>query len=274
MKHSIYSTSKITLLLTVSLASSAFMLQPASAAMLDTHIFNHKVEISDEVLAGMRGRFVSAGAILYFGVEMVTQWLTADGSMQSSGINLSVDAQYRPTITFVTQTTAASSEAAPQAASNSGNVVISGGLGNVSGIAQSIQIGGDSNTIRNGLTMNITLNASGASAKPPASLGTALNSAGSTMIPGDGSTTTFTLSGNSLTMMVDVEGQGQVLQQLQGSGNAGFLQSAQIGGDLNMIHNAITIDAGLQGGGGGASAPGFQGGSLGSLRGISPVGMF
>lgn len=270
MKHSIYPNSKITLFLSVSLASSAFMLQPAMAAMPDTHIFNHKVEISDEVLAGMRGRFVSPGAILYFGVEMVTQWQTADGSLQTAGITLSVDAQYRPTITFVTQKTAPSSGAVLQASSSNGNVTISGGLGTVSGIAQSIQIGGDSNTIRNDLNMDITLNASASSAS--VSQDTALFSAGTTVIPGDGSTTTFTLSGNSMTMMVDVEGQGQVLQQLQGSGNAGFLQSAQIGGDMNLIHNTITINAGLSGAGG-ISAPGIQG-SLGSLRGISAANMF
>lgn len=274
MKNSMNSKSKIALFLSASLASSALMLQPAMAAMPNTHIFNNAVELSDEVLAGMRGRFVSSGTILYFGVDMVTQWLTADGSLQSSAINLSVDKEYRPTITFVTQTTPSSSGATAATATGAGNVTISGGLDNVSGIAQSIQIGGDSNTIRNGITMDITLNASESNSKAGVPAGTPLTSAGTTVIPGEGSSTTFTLSDNNLAVMVDVEGQGQVLQQLKGSGSAGFLQSAQIGGDMNMILNTIAINAGLTGGsGGGGSTPGIQG-SLRSLQGISTAGIF
>lgn len=271
MNHATIST--IAKLLSVSLTGSALMLQPAMATMPDTHIFSHAVEIPDEDLAGMRGRYAGPGEILYFGVDIVTQWQTPDGRMFNSSVNLSVDKQYRPTITIVTQN-APGNGAASQASAGHGNVTISGGLGNVSGVAQSIQIGGDGNAVRNDLNMNIKLNASDVSANTDASKGIVLNGAGTTAIDANGGKTTVTLSGNNLSMTVDVAGQGQVLQQLRGgaNGNSGFLQSARVGGDMNQIHNVININAGLSGASG-MSAPGLQS-ALETLRGIRAGGAF
>ena len=259
-------------LLTISLVGSTLLAQPAMAIMPDTSVFRDSADIPDATLAVMRGRYAGPSGILYFGVEMVTQWQTADGRILNSGISLSVDKQYRPTITIVTQNTAPTSGAASQTSTGHGNVVISGGLGNVSGVAQSIQIGGDGNAIHNDLNMNIQLNATDKNANPPPENGIALNGPGTTAINDNGSTTTVTLSGNTLSMAVGVAGQGQVLQQLRGS--AGFLQSAQIGGDLNQIHNVININAGLSGGGAGAlSGNNFQS-AMDSLRGIRTMGAF
>lgn len=117
--------------------------------------------------------------------------------------------------------------------------------------------------------MNITLNASEASAGAYASgaNGTALNSAGTTTISDHGATTTYTLSGNSLSMSVE-SGQDQVLQQFRG--DTGFLQSTRIGSDMNQIHNVITINAGLSGESG-ISGSGIKS-SLDSLRGLRAAG--
>lgn len=266
--------SSIAKLLTVSLAGSAFMLQPAMATMPDTHIFNHATEIPDEALAGMRGRYAGPGGMVYFGIDMNTQWQTADGRLFNANVTLSVDKHFLPTITVVTHSATSSSGAVAAASPGHGNVTISGGLGNVSGVAQSIQIGGDGNAISNDLNMNIKLNASDAGANSGASNGIALNTPGTTAISDNGATTTVTLSGNSLSMAVDVAGQGQVLQQLRGSanGNAGFLQSTRVGGDMNQIHNVININAGLSGASG-MSASGLQS-SLDTLRGIRAAGAF
>ena len=269
--------SNIAKLLSISLSGSALMLQPAMANIPDTHIFNQAPEIPDEMLADMRGRYAGPGEFLYFGVDMVTQWQTADGRLLNSGVSLSVDRQFVPTITIVTESTASGSGGASQATAGNGNVTISGGLGNVSGVAQSIQIGGDGNAIRNDINMNIKLNANGEIAQSGASNGNgiALNGAGTTAVEANGSTTTVTLSGNNLSMAVDVAGQGQVLQQLRGgtNGNAGFLQSTRIGGDLNQIHNVININASMSGASGTSSAPGVQA-ALETLRGIRSAGAF
>lgn len=274
MNHTSLSNSKIVKLFSVSMAGSALILQPAMAAMPDTHIFKHAAEVSDEALAGMRGRYAGPAGIIYFGVDMVTQWQTQNGRVLQSGVNLSVDKQFRPTITIVSQTTTPGTGTVSQPSAGQGNVTISGGLGNVSGVAQSIQIGGDGNAIRNDLDMNIKLNPSDAGANAAAVQGIALNGAGTTKISENGATTTFTLSSNNLSMAVDVDGKNQVLQQLRGgtNANAGFMQSTQVGSDMNQIHNTITINAGLRAASG-ISTPALQS-SLQTLRGIRAVGAY
>lgn len=258
--------SNITKAIAVTLAGSIVMMQPVSASLPDTHIFNDADEISDAELSSMRGRYVGTGQILYFGVEMYTKWQTQDGRTLNSGMNLAVDSNFRPTITIVTQTTAATS----QNTAGQNSVSINGSIANVSGVAQSIRIGGDGNTIRNDFNMNIDLHATNSPTASTAASGVPLNGAGSATLSGDNTTTTITLSGNSLSMNVNVPGQGQVLQQLKGG--SGFLQSAQIGGDLNSIHNTITINAGMRSAMGLSSA-GMQS-ALNSLRGIRMSGSY
>lgn len=263
--------SRMTRAIAATLAGSLFMLQPATASLPDIHMFNDADEMSDVELSDMRGRYVGTGEILYFGVEIYTQWQTQDGRTLNAGLNMTVDSQLRPTITIVTQNTSPQGGvSASQAAAGQNSVSISGGIGNVSGIGQSIQIGGDGNSIKNDLNMNIDLHASSSPIKSAAANGIALNGAGSTVIDGNNTTTTVTLSGNTLSMAINVPGQGQVMQQLKSG--SGFLQSAQIGGDLNRIHNTININAGLSNPAG-ISAGGLQS-SLDSLRGLRPAGSY
>lgn len=245
------------------LAGSIFMLQPATASLPDTHIFNDADEISDAELSGIRGRYVGPGEILYFGVEMYTQWQTKDGTIQNTpGVNLSINQNFQPTVTIVTQNSSQNGNGNSQALAGQGNVSINGGLGNVSGVGQSIQIGGDGNSIKNDFSINIERNASGNGAPN----GIALNGPGTTVV----GSTTVTLSGNSLSMSVNVPGQGQVLQQLKGG--SGFLQSAQVGGDMNRIHNVINVNAGL-GAPMGLSNTGLRS-AMDALRGLRMAGSY
>lgn len=253
--------SKITKAIAFTLAGSIVMLQPVSASLPDTSIFNDANEISDEELSGMRGRYVGTGEILYFGVEMYTQWTTKDGTVQNTpGVNLTMNQNFQPTVTIVTQNQPQNGGGNNLPVNGQGNVSINGGLDNVSGVGQSIQIGGDGNSIRNDFNINIERNGSGS----PAPNGIVLNGAGVTTV----GSTTVTLSGNSLSMNVNVPGQGQVLQQLKGG--SGFLQSAKIGGDVNRIHNTININAGLRSAMGLPSA-GMRN-AMNSLRGIRAFG--
>ena len=69
------------------LTSSLFMINQVSAANL-----NYKVtELSDEILTHMRGKFISAGEMRYFGVEMVTYWRAPTGELIVASANLGVD---------------------------------------------------------------------------------------------------------------------------------------------------------------------------------------
>jgi hypothetical protein len=207
-------------------------------------VFKNMEEVSDSDLGHMRGKFASGNKVMYFGIDMVSQWLTPAGELVTAGANLLIDfrsgstptVQYVPTATIVYQNSGASSQSI-----GSNSVSGGAGLANVSGVSQSIQVSGQSNTIKNGINMDVAIVSN---ANPGGVISNAVQShLGSvSAIGNDGSLATVTLSKNSIGVDIIIPGQGQVLQQVR---EQGMFQSARIGGDLNNIHSNITMSIGL-----------------------------
>lgn len=248
---------------------------PAAWAALppDMEVFNHMEEVSDSDLGHMRGKFASNNQVLYFGVEMISSWQTSTGNIITAGANLNIDfransgntptVQYMPTVSIVQN-----GQGITTTQGNGTNNVSGGaGLANVSGVSQNIQVAGQSNRILNGIDMQVELT----SAAQGGSISSAVQGqAGSVSTAGDdGTIATVTLSNNSIGVNVSVPGQGQVLQQIR---NQGMFQSARIGGDLNQIHNAITMHIGLNNANGAGNAGAFA--ALQSLKNLPQNGLF
>ncbi|MDP3745076.1 MAG: hypothetical protein Q8Q76_12175 [Methylotenera sp.] len=251
----------------------AFSPMANAALPPDVDIFNNMQEVSDSDLGHMRGKFASNNQVMYFGIEMVSQWQTPTGNLVTAGANLNIDfqgngstptVQYVPTVTIVSQGQDAAS------AQNGGTNSVSGGAGlaNVSGVSQSIQVAGQSNSINNGIDMQVDISSS---AQAGGSVSSAVQGhAGSVSANGnDGTVATVTLSNNSIGVSVVVPGQGDVLQQIR---NQGMFQAARIGGDLNQIHNNITMHIGLNSASGVGSAGAFA--ALQGLKILPQNGLF
>lgn len=251
----------------------AFSPMANAALPPDIDVFNNMQEVSDSDLGHMRGKFASNNQVMYFGIEMVSQWQTPTGNLVTAGANLNIDfrgngstptVQYVPTVTIVSQGQDVAS------AQNGGTNYVSGGAGlaNVSGVSQSIQVAGQSNSINNGIDMQVDISSS---AQAGGLVSSAVQGhAGSVSANGnDGTVATVTLSNNSIGVSVIVPGQGQVLQQIR---NQGMFQAARIGGDLNQIHNNITMHIGLNSASGAGSAGAFA--ALQGLKTLPQNGLF
>lgn len=236
-------------------------------------VFNGMQEVSDSDLGHMRGKFASNNQVLYFGVEMVSQWQTPTGNLVTAGANLNIDfrgnggstptVQYAPTVTIVQQGQGAN---APQSG-NANSVSGGAGLANVSGVSQSIQVAGQSNAIHNGINMQVDLTSA---AQGGLTANAAQGQAGAVSATGnDGTVATVTLANNSIGVNVVVPGQGQVLQQIR---NQGMFQSARIGGDLNQIQNSIIMHIGLNTASGTGIGNAYA--ALQGLKTMSQNGMF
>lgn len=247
----------------------------ANAAMPDgLEVFRDLQEVPDGELQHMRGKFASNNQVLYFGVEMVSQWQTQTGTTVTAGANLNIDFQaggngkpvvyYAPTVSVVQQ-----GQGAIQMQNDGTNSVSGGaGLANVSGVSQSIQVAGKSNRILNGIDMQVNLtSASRGGGSIPGAVGAHAGTVSAT--GGDGTIATVSLGNNSLGLDVVVPGQGEVLQQIR---NQGMFQSARIGGDLNQIHNTIVMHIGINAGAGSAGGGAYS--ALQSLRDLQQKGMF
>jgi|GEM_PF-1605852 len=219
------------------------------------------LNVSDDELAEMRGRFVSAEGLAYFGIEMVTQWQTASGELLTAGLSLNANlspvlpnganVQIRPTVSIVrTADQPRMSSGGAKGGDTSSATVAGNGLGNAGGVVQGIQVAGDTNRIVNDVRMNISVRSGeGSSGEGQnAGLGDALlNAAGTrTVSSASGAFASASVSGNSLDVAVGVPDQGEVLQRIRGGGadrSGVVFQHARIFGDTNRIHNVINIDA-------------------------------
>lgn len=269
---------------TVATAAATFacgiMLMPSANAMLETEmsVFGDAVELSDDEMGDMRGRYLNGNQLSYFGVEMYTRWTNSSGETLSTGLVLGTEVaiattQIRPTITVF------QSSNATQNATNvhEGTISIgSSGLDNVNGISQGIQVAGDLNEVRNELTFDI--GASGDRSRVY-SEGTEieLNGPGNTIINDEaGNMTTFSLDSDGFGYTVSNQEQDQITQRVRNTAVesvSGITQSVQIATNLNQVVNVTNIVAETRQLGANIQRPqlntAFQ-----SLRGLQTIGFF
>ena len=221
------------------LTSSLFMINQVSAANL-----NYKVtELSDEILTHMRGKFISAGEMRYFGVEMVTYWRAPTGELIVASANLGVDftgsnpqVGFMPTITVQQDN---STNAVTPFANNHSLATGGGGLEDVTGVVQNIQVAG----ISNGVTNTIGLTVEASSAPVHSSLPSVSGSQSLSELTPNGTTIDVDLSNNQMGVAVTVPNQGLALQHIRRTTSGGQVrQLAQVGGNLNQIRNLINLN--------------------------------
>ncbi|RQW28981.1 hypothetical protein EHS17_03790 [Rhodobacteraceae bacterium CH30] len=102
--------------------------------------------VSDDALANMRGRYLDAGQITYFGIQMVSSWRNADGSVSGNAAVLYGSPQ-DPKLTaynYAGKQNEGSAERVPDGLASAGGVVQVNqvaGSGNQSGNATTITVG-------------------------------------------------------------------------------------------------------------------------------------
>lgn len=199
-------------------------------------------EVSDDVLAGQRGRFVGQGRIVRFGIEMASTWLTAGGQLFSAGATLSVGLQQaQPQVRFAPRLTVIEPDAprfAPGTSLVPSSARVSGGAGlaNLSGVAQSIQVAGDGNAIANDAGVTVS------TAAPPVAGGSGPTQV--TQTTASGATVSAGLTGGGMTVGIRLPGVGETLQRIRGAtgaGGAGVVQMVQTSGDLQRIQNHLNL---------------------------------
>ncbi len=192
----------------------------------------HGTPVSNIILSRMIGRGVIGGRIVYFGIEMRTNWTSpAQNTPMQGNLNIvfnTTGKMFQPTITYSALNSDAPYQQAPSGTETSG-----AGLRNIQGIRQGIQISGNTNSIQNDMTLNV-VNGAPSSSIPA---GTTLLGGGVTH-NGD---ITMTVSPNHLSMLLS-NGANRIQQ---GIGSNGLFQSAQVQTDGNHIQNTLGMTLGV-----------------------------
>ncbi|WP_339452628.1 hypothetical protein [Pseudomonas sp. EA_5y_Pfl2_R50] len=225
------------------------------------------IEIKDQELAELRGRYVMPGRIISFGIVMSSTWRNANGDLIGAATSMQLQAAtlkpefYVQTIKEHGNALANANAIANGASSSSGSngsVVPTGtgtitggaGLNSSQGVTQSVRAAGDSNTAYNNVAINVS-EARQAPALMPAQ-GQALmagqtiggsNAAGSVAV---------SASGGGVQMAIQASGnQGTALQQVA---QGGLLQNTRLLGNANVVNNMTQLNVVLNNNGMSAGA--------------------
>ncbi|WP_275286385.1 hypothetical protein [Halomonas elongata] len=205
----------------------------ALAATSSFESFSEGRQLSDQELGTMRGRFVDRGRLMYFGVQMSSEWRTAAGEHIRAKAGVMGDlsgstprVSFEPVISVV-------DGAGLAAAMGNGAVVVDGGTPNARGVVQSIQAGGDFNTAANELQIDI-LDATGTSV-PTASTSSSRVERHLT----SGTRVSVSSSGNDFSVDMKVPGVGHVSQAILPG--QGLHQRIQLSSNLQRVHNLTRL---------------------------------
>ncbi|HUX83323.1 MAG TPA: hypothetical protein VMV35_10860 [Halothiobacillus sp.] len=192
------------------------------------------VPLTDPELSVMRGKFLPNNQqVVFFGVEMVSQWQTAGGTM-NAGMTLGIDrsrgaptVSYQPTVTIMGAPT--------QIAAN--GVVQDGSAQDTRGVRQQIQVAGNDNQATNQFQVAVIPYASGGDSTP------AGNGQQQVSLSHGGATVTAGISGGNQAGVTIQLGNSTVRQVIGGGSNA--LQLIQLAGNQQSIQNQLRLVVGV-----------------------------
>ncbi len=214
------------------LAAGAALPVRAQTAALPAPTGHGLREIPDAELGDMRGRYiVGDNRIAWFGVSMVSTWLTGSGQAVKGAMQIGFDVRGgKPIVSFTPSVTITDSAAALTASGD--RHIDAAGLANVDGLVQSIQVAGDANVARNGTTLTVRDGDAPSASADDATPATAIAQA-------SGITAQAGIENGAARVLLQIDGQGATEQWI-GANAVG--QSIRIAGDGQSVSNQLQLD--------------------------------
>lgn len=234
----------------------------AASASGFAHAGFKPIEIKDQELAELRGRYVMPGRIISFGIVMSSTWRNASGDLIGAATSMQVQAATVKPEFYVSTIKESGNGSTPTL--GTGTVIGGAGLNSSQGVTQSVRAAGDGNTANNNVAINVS-EASQAPALVP-SQGQALV-AGQTITGSNGAgSVAVSANGGGVQMAIQASGnQGTALQQVA---QGGLLQNTRLLGSANVVNNLTQLNVVLNNNGRSAGALDCNLTQLGALRNI------
>ncbi|NUU36680.1 hypothetical protein [Pseudomonas sp. C2B4] len=230
------------------------------------------IELKDQELATLRGRYVMPGRIISFGVVMTSTWENAKGEVIGARSSMQIQQSTikpqfyvsmideKPTSSTSTRSQDTSTNTSP----GTGTVTGGNGLNSTQGVTQVVRAAGDNNTAYNNVDINVAkANQTPATQPPgqaldPGSTLTGSNGAGSLSISSTGTGVQLNIVANN--------NQGSAMQRL---GQGGLMQNTTLLGSTNQVRNLTSFNVVLRDS---AQAAGSYNGNLDQLKGLRTSG--
>ncbi|WP_175479249.1 MULTISPECIES: hypothetical protein [unclassified Pseudomonas] len=196
------------------------------------------IEVSDQQLSELRGRYVMPGRIISFGVVMSSTWRNANGDLIGASSSMQIQAStVKPEFYVSPINQPVNGNGNPAPTQGNGNVIGGAGLNTTQGVTQVTRAAGDGNTSNNNVSINVSQASSAPNLPPPQ--GQLLG--GQTFITSNaaGSATVAAVNGGVQMAIQANNNQGSVLQQ---AAQGGLLQNTTLLGNSNAVSNLTQLN--------------------------------
>lgn len=232
-------------------------------AALPAHAGFNPIEIQDQELSQLRGRYVMPGRIISFGIVMSSTWRNASGDVIGASTSLQVQQSTVKPQFYVTTFSQTGNGSTPT--TGTGNVVGGAGLGTTQGITQTVRAAGDGNSAYNDIAINVT-ESNHAPVQGPQVGQVLLNGGTVTGTSAAGSVAVSAVNGGIQMAILANNNQGHTLQQVA-QGN--LMQNTSLLGNSNMVNNITQLNVVL---GNNGPSTGALDCNLTSLKGLRNLG--
>lgn len=235
------------------------------AASLPTQAQTFKpIELKDQELANLRGRYVMPGRIISFGVVMTSTWQNANGEVIGATSSMQIQQSTIKPQFYVSMIDEKGSGSARSQITGTGTVTGGSGLNSTEGVTQVVRAAGDNNSAYN----NVDINVSKASQAPATQQQGQALAAGSTLVGANGAgSLSISSTGTGVQLNITANNnQGSTVQRLA---QGGLMQNTTLLGGGNQVRNLTALNVVLR-----DNVPTAESlnGSLDQLKGIRTLG--
>ena len=222
------------------------------------------IELSDQELSVLRGRYVMPGRIISFGIAMTSTWQNANGEVIGATSSMQIQ---QSTITpqfYVSMIDEKGNGSARSPSIGTGTVTGGSGLNSTEGVTQVVRAAGDHNTAYNNVEINVT---KASQAPATQQQGQAL-AAGSTLTDANGAgSLSISSAGTGVQLnIVANNNQGSTVQRLA---QGGLMQNTTLLGSSNQVRNLTSLNVVLRDN---VATAGSLNGNLDQLKGLRTQG--
>ena len=235
------------------------------AASLPTQAETFKpIELSDQELSILRGRYVMPGRIISFGIAMTSTWQNANGEVIGATSSMQIQQSTIKPQFYVSMIDEKGNGSSRSQGIGTGTVTGGSGLNSTEGVTQVVRAAGDNNTAYNNVDINVT---KANQAPVTQQQGQAL-AAGTTLVGANGAgslSVSSTGTGVQLNIVAN-NNQGSTVQRLA---QGGLMQNATLIGGGNQVRNLTSLNVVLRDN---VASAGSLNGNLDQLKGIRALG--
>ncbi|WP_030142708.1 hypothetical protein [Pseudomonas fluorescens] len=221
------------------------------------------IEVKDQELAELRGRYVMPGRVISFGIVMSSTWRNASGDVIGASSSMQVQSTTVKPQFYVSTIKQTGNGSTPE--QGSGTITGGAGLGSGQGVTQSVRAAGDGNSAYNNVSINVKESSQAPALAP--SQGQLLTKGQTISGSNAAGSVAVTATGSGVQMAIQAShNQGSTLQQVA---QGGLLQNTRLLGNSNLVNNMTQLNVVLNNNGPSAGALDCN---LTQLRGLRNLG--